>query len=85
MTNPEPIVSVQTFSEALRQVIGAYLLHLEPTADPTVYTTRLEASGPTLTIHYEQTGDNNAALSVSMPSLPKPESQQKAERGAFRR
>jgi hypothetical protein len=85
VTHEAPIVSVQTFSDALKVVIEKYLRHLEPTADPTVYTTRLEASGPTLTIHYEQTGDNNAALSVSMPSLPKPESQQKAERGGFRR
>lgn len=78
------IVSVQTFSEALRAVIAQYLLHLEPTADPTIYSTRLETSGPSLTILYEQSGDNPASLSVSMPALPKPEQQQSAERGEGR-
>lgn len=65
-------MSVQTFAQALGDLIRRYLLTFDPAAPTELQTIRLEVSGANLGLNYAEQGGQPPSLHISLSRMERP-------------
>jgi hypothetical protein len=68
--NLEPLIgSAALFRYELEHLVRAYLRHFEPAAQVELATVRLEATGPDLSVTFEQHAEQPASVQVNLNAV----------------